>query len=128
MPPNSQPPTIQAAGPVIDLGTGTCQVPLITSVRPTLKSDRPRPTAKLGQNELEIELVNWLPASVDELVSILLPQVKDPWSCKPWFSLFVIWASKALKDESPAHTSCLIEPKLVLILGTEPSGLGQRYP
>src|ERR1700682_3314139 len=108
IPPNSQPSTIQEARPESDLKAGTCQVPLITKVLPMLKSDRPRSTAKLGQKELEIELVHWLPASVEELVSMLLPHVNDPCSCRPRLILLAICASKASKNEFPAHTRDLI--------------------
>src|SRR5438270_13691148 len=40
--PSSHPPNAHWAGPARDFGVGTCHVPLITSVRPTLKSDGPR--------------------------------------------------------------------------------------
>src|SRR6202166_2534949 len=52
--PTSQPFVIHPAGPPSDLSEGTSQVPLITSVLSTLKSDSPRLNLKLGQNSLDI--------------------------------------------------------------------------
>src|ERR1700674_5188541 len=96
MAPNSQPFVIHAAGPENDLAEGTCHVPLITKVRPTLKSDSPRTDFGSYQgNKLEIEFENWSPATVAELVSMLLPQVKEPWSCTPWLIIFCTPTTKA---------------------------------
>ena len=82
-------------------------MPLITSVRPMLKSDSAATQrSNSTKTQLEIELENWSPTSVDELVSMLLPQVNEPCSCKPWLILLVICASKAVKNESPAHVRC----------------------
>ena len=56
--PNSQPFVSHPAGPESDLGEGTCQVPLITKVRPTLKSDKPRADFKSYHGKVEIEFEN----------------------------------------------------------------------
>src|SRR4029077_21294710 len=96
MAPNSQPLVIHPAGSDSDFAEGTSHVPLITSVRPMLKSDRARAVFKsVHGNVLEIEFENWSPATVDELVSMLFPQVKEPWSWTPWLILFSSPASKA---------------------------------
>src|SRR5260370_12418704 len=73
--PSSQPSVTHRAGPVNDLAIGRSHVPLTTSVRPTLKSERPRVNRKSNQFRLEMELPKASPATVAELVSMLLPQV-----------------------------------------------------
>src|ERR1700730_15408428 len=88
IPPNSQPFVIHAAAPENDLREGTCQVPLITKVRPILKSVRPRTDLKSYQGKAEIELLNWSPYLVPEPVSMPLPQVNEPWTSKPWLIAF----------------------------------------
>src|SRR4029077_5542610 len=78
--PSSQPAVTHFAGPVHDLAEGTSHVPFTTSVRPTLKSARPRVNFMSNQLRLEIELPNASPASVAELVSMFLPHVYVPCS------------------------------------------------
>src|ERR1700730_8417054 len=52
IPPNSHPLDTQATGREADLRPGSCQVPLITRVRATLKSERPRLSFKSNQCKL----------------------------------------------------------------------------
>jgi|SRR5580692_1115643 len=78
MMPSSHPLASQCAGPVQDLGEGMSHVPFTTKVRPTLKSDSPRVNFVSNQSRLEIEFPNASPATVAELVSMLLPQVNVP--------------------------------------------------
>src|SRR6516162_11888646 len=90
-PPNCQPLAAQASGPETDLGDGTCQRPLTTKVRRTSKSDKARVSLfKSNQFRLEMEFEKGSPATTPELVSILLPQVKEPCSWMPWLILFAI--------------------------------------
>src|SRR5260370_34899406 len=63
------------AGPLQDLAEGISQVPFPTRVRLTSKAERPRVSFISNQFKLEIEFPNASPASVAELVSMLLPQV-----------------------------------------------------
>src|ERR1700722_250123 len=93
--PNCHPFINQATGPESDLSWGTSQVPLITKVRPMLKSERPRLLFKSNHCGLPMALANVSPTTLDELVSILLAQVKEPWSCKPWLILFCTPTSRA---------------------------------
>src|ERR1700674_3691948 len=76
--PISHPPKAHWAGAERDLGVGSSQVPFITSVRPTLKSERARLNLKSNHERLEIELPKVSPATDAELVSMLLDQVKVP--------------------------------------------------
>src|SRR6266850_5902286 len=95
--PSCQPSLSQCAGPLKDLGDGTSQVPFRTSVRPMLKSERAR--LNFGSNancRLEIEFPNASPATVAELVSMLLPQVKVPCIWKPWLMRLATCVSSAL--------------------------------
>src|ERR1700730_2375565 len=101
MVPSSQPSVIQRAGPDKDLAMGMSQVPLMTSVRPTLKSEGPRVNLGSKQLRLEIELPKASPARVAELVSILRPQVKVPCTWKPWLMRLANCVSRALKYERP---------------------------
>src|SRR5260370_13080128 len=78
--PSSPPSASQRPGPENDFGAGTSHVPLITRVRPTLKSESPRVRLISNQLRLEMELPKASPANVAELVSMLLPQVKVPWT------------------------------------------------
>src|SRR6516165_5679488 len=80
MPPSSHPFAIQfsAGGP--DFGPGRLHVPLITRVRGMLNSASPRLNRRSNQWRLETELVSVSPAIVPELLSMLLPQVKEPCS------------------------------------------------
>src|SRR5258708_13902725 len=78
MVPSSHPSVIQRAGPENDFAVGTSHVPLITIVRPTLKSDNPRVHFMSNQSKLEMEFPKASPASVAELVSMLFPHVKVP--------------------------------------------------
>src|SRR2546429_1228229 len=78
--PSSQPSAIHFSGPENDLAVGISHVPFTTRVRPTLKSESPRSNLISNQLRLEMELPNASPATVAELVSILLPQVKVPCS------------------------------------------------
>src|ERR1700730_2117241 len=126
MAPNSQPFITHAAGPARDFRSGSCQIALTTRVRATLKSDSPRLSLKSNQCKLGMELEKASPTIVVEPVSILLPQVKDPWSCKPWLILLVSCASKASKKELPLHRSPLMEPKFGLMVVPLPTGEGQR--
>src|SRR5713101_2594530 len=56
--PSCQPSVTHFAGPANDLDEGTSQVPFTTSVRPTLKSERPRFNFISKKCRLEIELPN----------------------------------------------------------------------
>src|SRR6202040_2235562 len=95
--PSCQPSVKKRAGPVMDFGEGSSHRPLITSVRATLKSDRPRLALGLKKKlGLAIEFPNASPATVAELVSILRPQVKVPCTWNPWLMRFANCASKAL--------------------------------
>src|SRR2546423_12570635 len=89
MPPNSQPLAIQPKVPEADLKPGTSQVVLITSVRPTLKSEPARLSFGSNQfHQLEIEVANWSPATEAEFESMFLPQVKEPCTWKPRLIFF----------------------------------------
>jgi hypothetical protein len=60
MPPNSHPFTTQAKGLEADLRVGTCQVPLMTSVRLMLKSERARVNLKPFEQKAELlRLLDW---------------------------------------------------------------------
>src|SRR5437660_3728848 len=89
-PPNSQPPAahLTRAGP--DFSAGTVQIALITNVRPTLKSERPRFAFKSYQCKLDNEFEKPSPAITLEPVSMLLPHVKEPWTWKPCSNLLTI--------------------------------------
>ena len=63
MVPSSQPSVSQRAGPEKDLAVGMSQVPLMTSVRLTLKSESPRVSRMSNQFRLEMELPKASPAS-----------------------------------------------------------------
>src|SRR6266852_1355211 len=95
--PSSQPSVIQRAGPEKDLAVGMSQVPLMTSVRPTLKSEGPRVNFMSNQLRLEIELLKASPARVAELVSMLFPQVYVPCIWRPWLMRLANCSSRALK-------------------------------
>src|SRR6266849_4770264 len=73
--PSCQPSVTHFAGPANDLDDGTSQVPFTTSVRPTLKSEGARFNFMSKKWRLEMEFPNASPATVAELVSMLLPQV-----------------------------------------------------
>src|SRR3981189_432894 len=51
--PSSQPPNACWPKAENDFGVGTSQVPFTTSVRPTLKSERPRPNLRSNQLRLK---------------------------------------------------------------------------
>src|SRR6266849_2687273 len=76
--PSSHPPSAHCAGADRVFGLGTSQVPLTTSVRPTLKSERPLLSLMSNQCRLDIEFPKVSPATDAELVSMLSPQVKVP--------------------------------------------------
>src|SRR5260221_3200016 len=97
MTPSSHPSVSQRAGPENDFAGGTSQVPFTTSVRPTLKSERPRVNFMSNQSKLEIELLKASPAMVTEIVSILLPHVKVPCICKQCLMRLAICSSRELK-------------------------------
>src|SRR6202023_4226920 len=97
--PSSQPFTNQLTGLSSELICGDCHIPLITRVRPTLKSDTARVNFGSTQNKLAMELLNWSPFTVAELLSILLPQVKEVCSCNPWLILLRIPSSRASQKD-----------------------------
>src|SRR5258708_31893701 len=76
--PSSHPSVIQRVGPENDFAVGISHVPFPTTVRPTLKSEKPRANFMSNQSKLETQLLKASPARVAELVSILLPHVKVP--------------------------------------------------
>src|SRR5579862_1730635 len=75
---NSHPFTIRAAAPESDLTCGIFQRPLITNVRPILKSDNPRSEFKSYQAGLPRPFATVSPTRLPEPKSILLPQVRFP--------------------------------------------------
>src|SRR6266436_2657872 len=50
------------------------------------------------------------PAIEPELLSMLLPQVKDPWICTPWLIFFTTPTWSAWYDELPPQSTNRIAP------------------
>src|SRR5260370_8977514 len=109
-----------------DLANGSSQIPLITAERGTLKSETPRPTFKSYQGRPAIELENALPTSVDEPVSILLLQVKEPCTWKPRWNRCAPRISSPLYEEFSSQIRPRICPAWGLMTVPLPAGDGQR--
>ena len=90
-----QPSRTTLVNPFDDFANGTSQIPLMTAARGTFKSETPRPIFRSYQGRPAIELENALPTSVDEPVSMLLLQVKEPWMWNPRWNLRVARNSSA---------------------------------
>src|SRR3954454_6231497 len=91
---------------------GTSHVPLTTSMRATLKSERERSGA--NRNCPETELRNGPPDPTDEPVSSLRDHVKEICAARPPASRLFAVSSSALYSELPFQTWPSICPKLRL--------------
>src|SRR5258706_10368445 len=81
--PSSHPDVTHAAGPDRDFGPGTCQVALRTTVRRMSKSESARLEFRSYQGKLDSPFENVSPAMLPEPLSMLFPQVNDPWNWRP---------------------------------------------
>src|SRR6202035_3757397 len=72
---------------------------------------------KSNQYRLVIEFDSVSPAIDPELLSMLLPQVNDPWRCTPWLIFFVTPTWSASYAELPPQSTKRIAPAAGLMGG-----------
>src|SRR5580704_1796004 len=93
--PNSQPLSVPFIRVEENSCLGICQVELITSALPILKSETALVRVMSYQCRLEMEFPNASGAPDPDALSILLPHVNEPCNCSPWVIRLVTPSSKA---------------------------------
>src|SRR5258708_664854 len=96
MMPNCQPPNARLPIPPSVFGVGAFHSPLITRFRPTLKPDSPRFKLKSYHGGAFHSFVKVSAAALPQVSSILLLQVHEHFTCRPWLIRLSSFTCRAL--------------------------------